>query len=82
MLYFGAPGLQSRRRDSRSADIYLTFRYGSTTGEVFRNILRPALLAVALFFAVCSTAYVISLTLTSAADVAALVALSPSSLRC
>jgi drug/metabolite transporter, DME family len=32
---------------------------------------------VALFFAVCSTAYVTSLTLTSVADVAALVALSP-----
>jgi DME family drug/metabolite transporter len=62
---------------STSLLIYLTFRYGSATGEVFRNTLRPALLAVALFFAVCSTAYVTSLTLTSVADVAALVALSP-----
>ena len=62
---------------STSLLIYLTFRYGSATGEVFRNMLRPALLAVALFFAVCSTAYVISLTLTSVAHVAALVALSP-----
>src|SRR6185503_1586977 len=62
---------------SRSLLIYLTFRYGSATGEVFRNTLRPALVAVLLFFAVCSTAYVTSLTLTSVADVAALVALSP-----
>src|SRR6185369_11741710 len=62
---------------STSLLIYLAFRYGRATGESFRNMLRPALFAVALFFAACSTAYVTSLTLTSVADVAALVALSP-----
>lgn len=62
---------------STSLLVYLAFRYGRATGESFRNMLRPALLAVALFFAACSTAYVTSLTLTSVADVAALVALSP-----
>src|SRR6476620_4136345 len=62
---------------STSLLIYLTFRYGPTIGDAFRKILRPALLAVALFFVVGSTAYVTSLTLASVTDVAALVALSP-----
>jgi drug/metabolite transporter, DME family len=62
---------------SASLLIYLAFRHGRATGESFRNMLRPALLAVALFFVACSTVYVTSLTLTSVADVAALVALSP-----
>jgi len=62
---------------SASLLIYLTFRHGRATGEAFRNIHRPALLAVALFFAVGSAAYVTSLSLASVTDVAALVALSP-----
>jgi hypothetical protein len=45
---------------STSLLIYLTFRHGRATDAAFRNILRPGLLAVALFF----TAYVTSLTLT------------------
>src|SRR6476620_3810017 len=62
---------------SASLLIYLTFRYGRATGDSFRNILRPAPLGVALFFAVGSAAYVTSLSLASVTDVAALVALSP-----
>jgi drug/metabolite transporter (DMT)-like permease len=57
--------------------IYLTFRYGKDTAGAFSGIPRSALLAVALFFAVGSTAYVTSLTLTTVANVSSLGALSP-----
>jgi drug/metabolite transporter, DME family len=57
--------------------IYLTLRYGRSTGAAFRNIPPAGFAAVALFFAIGSTAYVTSLTLTSVANVSSLGALSP-----
>jgi drug/metabolite transporter (DMT)-like permease len=57
--------------------IYLVLRYGSGTGDAFRKIPRAGLLTVAMFFAVGSTAYVVSLTLTTVANVSALGATSP-----
>jgi DME family drug/metabolite transporter len=57
--------------------IYLTLRYGSGIGAAFRRVPLAGLSAVALFFAVGSTAYVTSLTLTSVANVSSLGALSP-----
>jgi drug/metabolite transporter, DME family len=62
---------------STSLLIYLVHRYGRDTGAAFRSIPPAGLLAVALFFAVGSTAYVTSLTLTSVANVASLGALAP-----
>ena len=56
--------------------IYLVLCYGSGIGDAFRAIPRTALLAVALFFTISSTAYVTALTLTSVANVSALGALS------
>jgi drug/metabolite transporter, DME family len=57
--------------------VYLIASYGGSTVAAFRNVPCAGLIAVALFFAVGSTAYVTSLTLSSVANVSSLGALSP-----
>jgi drug/metabolite transporter, DME family len=57
--------------------VYLLLAYGDQTGRKFKELPKPALILSALFFALGTTVYVLSLTKVSTASVSVIGATSP-----